>query len=392
MRSEPASWSRQAVGELAVNLDRHRIPLPSAQRAIRSGSYPYWGANGPIDFIDDFLFEGPHVLVAEDGNTVVRPDGRATVHWADGRFWVNNHAHVLKGAPRVNQRWLYFALSLVEIRPFITGSAQPKLNQRNLNVVSLPTPPEKEQDGIAFVLGALDDKIDSNRRLASLLEQTAAELFRARFVDFVGVEEFEDSGIGRIPRDWRCGPLSDLTKLRYGKSLPAAVRVPGPIAVVGSSGIIGAHNSRLIRGPVVVVGRKGTAGSVVWVGRDAWPIDTTFFAEPVDGIDPVFVYFALLHANLPHLTADSAVPGLNREAAEQRLISLPPPHEIEDFAQTCRALFAKKDASEAEQVALAAIRDALLPKLISGVIRVPDTTDSAEVIEPAREALLATPP
>src|ERR1700677_257914 len=117
MRSKSVvTWSRRSVGALSINFDRHRVPLSSTQRESRRGSYPYWGANGPIDSIEDYIFEGPHILIAEDGNTVVRADGRATVHWADGRFWVNNHAHVLKSSEGVNQRWLYYALSQVDVR------------------------------------------------------------------------------------------------------------------------------------------------------------------------------------------------------------------------------------------------------------------------------------
>ena len=96
---DPDGWRVRSLGDLTINLDRHRIPLSGAERAQRPGVYPYWGANGPFDLIDSYLFEGAHVLIAEDGNTVVRPDGRPTVHWADGRFWVNNHAHVLKLPP-----------------------------------------------------------------------------------------------------------------------------------------------------------------------------------------------------------------------------------------------------------------------------------------------------
>jgi type I restriction enzyme S subunit len=154
---------------------------------------------------------------------------------------------------------------------------------------------------------------------------------------------------------------------------------------------VGSHDRSLVAGPVVVVGRKGTAGSVIWVGRDAWPIDTTFFAQPQDGCDPVFVYYFLLHANLPHLTADSAVPGLNRDTAERQPVALPPPEWIAEFAQDAGPLFTLKGGRETERQTLTEVRDLLLPKLISGEIRVPDTADPEEVIAPAAEKLAGAP-
>lgn len=235
------------------------------------------------------------------------------------------------------------------------------------------------------MLGALDDKIDSNRRLAALLEETAATLFKARFVDFVGVDEFEDSEIGPIPAAWRVVHLRDLLALRYGKALPANARRGGIVAVVGSSGVVGAHDEALVDGPVVVIGRKGTAGSVLW--SDAWPIDTTFYSAIRNGLDPIFVYYTLVHADLPHLTSDSAVPGRNREAAEDRRVRLPPAGLVGEFASTVAPLFAQRDALGVEADTLTSVRDTLLPKLISGAIRVPDTSDVDEVIGPLVEAV-----
>lgn len=276
------------------------------------------------------------------------------------------------------------------VRAVQTGTAVPHISGPQIAAFRVVLPPVHEQERIASVLGALDDKIDSNSRLAVLLEELAATVFRARFVDFVGVENFEESEIGRIPRGWSVGTIADLARLRYGKALPAAARQPGRAAVVGSSGVVGTHNAHLVAGPVVIVGRKGTAGSVTWVGRDAWPIDTTFFAEPAHGIDPVFLYFVLRQVDLPQLTADSAVPGLNREAAERRAVRLSPEEAINEFAAVARPLFRERDALLDESRTLTQVRDALLPKLISGEISVPDSAESDEMIGPVADTHAAT--
>jgi len=90
-------WPVKLLGEVAVNFDSRRVPLSSREREQRRGPYPYYGATGIMDYVDNFLFEGLHVLVAEDGS-VERDDGRPFVQLVDGKFWVNNHAHVLRAA------------------------------------------------------------------------------------------------------------------------------------------------------------------------------------------------------------------------------------------------------------------------------------------------------
>jgi type I restriction enzyme S subunit len=272
------------------------------------------------------------------------------------------------------------------------GAVFDSLNVRDIACIRIPTPPVAEQARICSILGALDDKLDSNRRLATLLEEVAATLFRARFIDFVGVEEFEGSEIGRVPNGWKSGTIRDLAVLRYGKALRAADRVPGLVAVVGSSGVIGTHTRHLVEGPAVVIGRKGTVGSVIWVGCDAWPIDTTFVAEPTEGVHPIFLYFMLRQANLPHLTADTGVPGLNRDAAERHAVLVPSRDAVNDFALVAEPLFGQRDRLIKEVETLTALRNALLPKLISGEIRVPDTNDHDEVIGPAAEELAVAVP
>lgn len=149
------------IGELTVNLDRKRIPVKAADR--RHGPYPYYGASGIVDHVDAYLFEGLHLLVAEDGENL-RSRNTAIAFLANGRFWVNNHAHVLQGNSDNDTRYLSYALEAMDISGYVTGSAQPKLSQAALAAVQVPVPPLDVQRAIAATLGVLDDKIESNRR------------------------------------------------------------------------------------------------------------------------------------------------------------------------------------------------------------------------------------
>jgi type I restriction enzyme, S subunit len=145
-------YPRVLLGSVVTNLDSRRVPVSVMERRKRQGPYPYYGATGVMDHVDDFLFEGLHLLIAEDGSVETR-DGRPVLQLVDGKFWVNNHAHVLRGATDDDTRYLYYALQAVQIRPFMSGSVQAKLSQGNLNRIEVPYPHEGVRKGIAAVLG-----------------------------------------------------------------------------------------------------------------------------------------------------------------------------------------------------------------------------------------------
>ena len=130
----PEGWAVRTLGDMVKIFDKDRIPLNGRQRSQRQGPYPYYGAAGIMDHVDGYLFDGTHVLIGEDG-TVVNDDGGPVVQYVWGQFWVNNHAHVLKGNSGITEETLYFMLRQIDVRPFVTGAVQPKLNQRNLNSI-----------------------------------------------------------------------------------------------------------------------------------------------------------------------------------------------------------------------------------------------------------------
>ncbi len=235
--------------------------------------------------------------------------------------------------------------------------------------VALPS--IEEQRAIASVLGALDDKIESNRAIEDLCHELALTEFSGRFGR--GWQGAHTTGAAPKVGEW--GDVGDICELRYGKALKAESRAGGPVAVVGSSGEVGRHDEVFVQGPVVVVGRKGVAGSVLWIDDDAWPIDTTFYVAPNNGFPMTWVYGALLGASLPGAGGDSAVPGLNRDAALARPAVIPPLAACKEFDELARPLMRKRAAARAECAVLSDIRDALLPKLVSGKIRVPLDSD-----------------
>ncbi len=132
-KDKPVGWTVSLLGERIEILDSKRIPLSSRERKRRQGPYPYHGATGVMDYVDDYLFEGVHVLLGEDGS-VTKPNGKPFTQYVWGQFWVNNHAHVLKGNGISNEMLLCF-LQQTDVAPYVTGAVQPKLNQKNLKMI-----------------------------------------------------------------------------------------------------------------------------------------------------------------------------------------------------------------------------------------------------------------
>jgi type I restriction enzyme S subunit len=168
--TNPKGWAIKPFGELARNEDGRRKPVKEADRAERHGEYPYYGASGIIDYVDEFLFNERTLLIAEDGaNLLARATPIAFI--ADGKYWVNNHAHVVSDNGKADLDYLRFSLNLRRLDDFVTGSAQPKLNQASLNRISIPVPPLPAQRKFAEVVRKLNEL--RKRRQTAVNEATS---------------------------------------------------------------------------------------------------------------------------------------------------------------------------------------------------------------------------
>src|SRR5690606_21767643 len=149
-------WTTSELADLTVNFDGKRKPVKESDR--RPGPYPYYGASGVVDHVDGFLFDGDYLLIAEDGENL-RTRQTPIAFMARGRFWVNNHAHIVTGNDKADTRFLMYALQNADISGYLTGAVMPKLTQGNLNRIEVSHPCITEQRAIAHILGTLDDKI-----------------------------------------------------------------------------------------------------------------------------------------------------------------------------------------------------------------------------------------
>jgi type I restriction enzyme S subunit len=139
---QASKWEIKKLGEITFNFDSKRIPLSSNERSKRKGDFRYFGATSIMDYIDDFLFEGKYLLVAEDGS-VLNIDDTPILQYVWGQFWVNNHAHVLQGKPPFTVEYLYLLLRQTNVLSLISGAVQLKINQGALNALPIVRPPDE---------------------------------------------------------------------------------------------------------------------------------------------------------------------------------------------------------------------------------------------------------
>ena len=190
-------WSEKPLGELVEFLNNKRVPVKSLDRAKRQGPYPYYGASNVVDYIDDYIFDGTYLLISEDGENL-RSRKTPIAFQAHGRFWVNNHAHILDEKEEGILDYLEAYFSKLDISPFITGAVQPKLNKKSLEMIPILLPDRNIRLPIANFLSSIKNKIDLNQQINETLEGMARAIFKDWFADFgpVKAKEAEQTPIG----------------------------------------------------------------------------------------------------------------------------------------------------------------------------------------------------
>ena len=162
-------WNVKTLKEISNNFDSKRKPMSSREREEHKGNYPYYGATSIIDYVDSYLFDDTYILMGEDG-TVITADNKPVLQYIWGKFWANNHAHVLKGSI-VSNEYLYFALRNTDVKSLVTGAVQPKINQENMNKLKFIIPDQDNLKILENKLSILMKKYKDNCCKISTLEQ-----------------------------------------------------------------------------------------------------------------------------------------------------------------------------------------------------------------------------
>ena len=342
--------------DLTLNYDKQRIPLSSGQREKRQGQYRYYGAQGVIDYVDDYIFDGKYLLIAEDGENL-KSKKQDIAQIVEGKFWVNNHAHVVQGNALCLTDYLCYLLNHNDLSGYITGSAQPKLSQANLNAIAFEVPSIETQQNIVSIISALDEKIAINRAINDNLQQQAQAIYCDIFIT-------------NANPSWQLGRLSDLIIVRYGKDHKKLA--DGIYPVYGSGGIMRYVEKPLYDKESVLIPRKGTLNNVMYVNKPFWSVDTMFFTEMKLPNVAKFVFHFVKSKDLASLNAGSAVPSMTTDILNAMELSIPDADTFYKFENIVAPLYQAMQQNTQESSKLAELRDSLLPRLMSGEIDVAD--------------------
>ena len=217
MRSEvPSGWFPSTVGNCCDILDSERVPLNSEQRRVRQGNIPYWGANGVIDHIDDYIFDEPLLLLAEDGGYFDQAHTRPICHLVNGKSWVNNHAHVMRVRSENLREYVYYWFVHRDITRFINSGTRSKLNQADLRKLPLLLPPLPEQKKIAAILSSVDEAIQATQAVIDQTRKVKEGLLQDLLTRGIGHTRFKQTEIGEIPEGWEATKLGEVAEVRSG--------------------------------------------------------------------------------------------------------------------------------------------------------------------------------
>lgn len=356
--------------EVTINFDKKRVPLSSAQREKRQGKFRYYGAQGVIDHIDDFIFDGTYLLIAEDGENL-KSKKQNIAQVVEGQFWVNNHAHIVQGNELCNTRYLCYLLNSMDLSGYVTGSAQPKLSQANLNAVTLFLPPIAVQEQIVECLHLFDKKIAVNQKINDNLAELLQAVYQERFGDVSAATEL--------------GTLSDICSYSGGRvavsELNASTYFSTENMLPGKAGATEAASLPTIpqttachKGDTLISNIRPYFKKIVYCeDRCGCSTDVLCFT-PVQPKYAAYL-FSTLYADkfFAFMVAGSKGTKMPRGDKQQIMAypaALPSDEELDEFNKLALPILAQLHSNKVENKRLSATRDTLLPKLMSGEIDV----------------------
>lgn len=332
-------------------------------KKLHNGSIPAYGSGGIMRYVDKSIYEYPSILIPRKGslNNIIYID---TPFWTvDTMFWTIINTEL------VDPKYLYYAICKFDFAGLNVGSAVPSLTVPVIENIKIILPSLNQQKNIASILSSLDDKIELNRRINENLEQQAQALFKSWFVDFEPFKDgkFVDSELGMIPEGWKVGNLEELVEVKYGKDHKKLAY--GNIPVYGSGGIMRYADKSLYNKESVLIPRKGSLNNVMYVNHPFWTVDTMFYTcMRIEGIAK-FIYLLISPKDLLSMNSGSAVPSMTVDILNKIVITIPPTTILQKFESIVKPIFIMMESCSRENKRLAQLRDTLLPKLMSGEIK-----------------------
>lgn len=333
----------------------------------------------------------------------VRGSTTGRMNWADQPYCLGRGVGAFRAKTNepTDTTFIFYQITmrLKSLLSLSNGSVFPNLNANDFNDFDIDWPNSQNRLAIASVLGALDDKIENNCRMNETLEEMARAIFKSWFVDFdpvhakaagnapahMNVETaalFPSSfGEDGLPEGWDNKTLGDVCKITSGKRPPTKMTAPDSennISVYGGNGIAWYTNEVLFEPPFIITGRVGTLGTVYRVYEECWVSDNALCCFPSNKDAFELIYFAMKEIDYQSLNSGSTQPLLTQTALKTQNIIAPSKEVASAFHQNTEILFEKILVNDEENQTLAQLRDTLLPKLMSGEIRVKDAEQEVE--------------
>ena len=291
-----------------------------------------------------------------------------------------NNANLTENCVKINNLqsidndFLYYYLISPEgqnkIKLGTVGAVQPKLPIKNIADITIPIPSLDEQRRIASILSSLDDKIAINRRICENLEAQAQALFKHWFIDFAPFKDgkFVESELGMIPEGWRVGTLGEFVDIKYGKDHKKLNE--GNIPAYGSAGLMRTVDNNLYDGESILIPRKGTLNNIMYVNEAFWTVDTMFYTIPKKSNILKYVYWRLKRIDFNKMNVGTSIPSNSTSQLNKLEIVVPTDEILTHFDGIMSCLLLEIMHSQKESKGLVSLRDTLLPKLMSGQIKV----------------------
>lgn len=306
-----AGWAIKNLNQISENFDNKRVPITKSERS--EGLYPYYGASGIVDYVASYIFEGDALLISEDGaNLLARSTPIAFP--ATGRYWVNNHAHIIKFDNLITQRFVELFFESIRLDKYITGAAQPKLNQKALNSIPIPVPLFVEQQRIVAIIDKAFEQIAIARANTEKNLQNVRALFESHLQN-----AFTQSGEG-----WIGKRFDDVLEIKNGRDQKPVEKVNGQYPIYGSAGnVMGWTDSFICEAQTTIIGRKGTINKPIFIETRFWNVDTAFGLSAKPDLSPKFLYFFCLSYDFSLHNRGTTIPSLVKTDLLEIKISVP---------------------------------------------------------------------
>ena len=305
---------RIELKEIVSNHDNRRKALNAVERGNKKTNpqYPYYGANGIVDFIDEYIFDEELLCIAEDGGNWGYKQNCSYI--VNGKYWVNNHVHVLKPKKNVEIKYLMYYLNYTDLTSYITGTTRGKLTRTALDKIQINLPELEIQREIVIILDKINNLIEKNKERIIYLE----ELVKSRFIEMFG-DPIKNE------KSWEVKKWEEILKIINGKNQRKVESKNGKYDIFGSGGKIGKANDWLVKENSVLIGRKGSINKPIIVKEKIWNVDTVFGLEPnIEIINCDYLYYFCYFYDFERLNKAVTIPSLTKKDLLKIDIPIPP--------------------------------------------------------------------